>query len=75
VHITHTYRGDLVLDLVAPDGTAYRLKSAGSDSADNIDATYTVNLSGEAANGTWLLKIQDVYAIDIGTLRTWTLTL
>jgi Zn-dependent metalloprotease len=75
VHITHTYRGDLVLDLVAPDGTAYRLKSAGSDSADNIDATYTVNLSGEAANGTWILKIQDVYAIDIGTLRTWTLTL
>jgi Zn-dependent metalloprotease len=75
VHITHTYRGDLVLDLVAPDGTAYRLKSAGSDSADNIDATYTVDLSGEAANGTWLLKVQDVYAIDIGTLRTWTLTL
>ncbi|MFE1500895.1 M14 family zinc carboxypeptidase, partial [Streptomyces albidoflavus] len=28
VHIDHTYRGDLTLDLVAPDGTAYRLKNA-----------------------------------------------
>src|SRR6266542_1170251 len=26
VHIVHTYRGDLVIDLIAPDGTAYRLK-------------------------------------------------
>jgi subtilisin family serine protease len=53
VDIRHTYRGDLVIDLVAPDGTAYRLKnSSGSDSADNVIATYTVNLSSELKNGT-----------------------
>jgi subtilisin family serine protease len=75
VNIVHTYRGDLVIDLVAPDGTAYRLKnSSSSDSADNVNATYTVNLSSEAANGTWTLRVQDVALFDTGRIDTWTLT-
>ncbi|WP_406077806.1 S8 family peptidase [Micromonospora sp. NBC_00858] len=75
VNIVHTYRGDLVIDLLAPDGSAYRLKNSGFDSADNVIATYTTNLSGEAANGTWRLQVRDVYAIDTGYINTWTLTL
>lgn len=74
VDITHTYRGDLVIDLVAPDGSAYRLKSAASDSADNVNTTYTVNASSEAANGTWKLRVQDTAAQDTGTLNGWKLT-
>jgi subtilisin family serine protease len=75
VHIKHTYRGDLRIDLVAPDGTSSRLKSESSfDSAANVDTTYTVNLSGKAANGTWTLKVQDRYARDTGYVDTWTLT-
>lgn len=75
VDITHTYRGDLVIDLIAPDGTAYRLKSASSsDSADNVIATYTVNASSEVANGTWKLRVQDTAAQDTGTLNSWKLT-
>ncbi|WP_405665568.1 M4 family metallopeptidase [Streptomyces sp. NBC_01166] len=75
VNISHTYRGDLVLDLVAPDGTAYRLKnSSSSDSADNVVATYTVNASSETANGTWNLKVQDVYSGDTGTFNSVKLT-
>ncbi|MDX2679832.1 S8 family peptidase [Streptomyces soliscabiei] len=75
VDITHTYRGDLVIDLVAPDGTAYRLKAASSsDSADNVNTTYSVNASGEAANGTWKLRVQDTAAQDTGTLNSWKLT-
>ncbi|MEU2910868.1 S8 family serine peptidase [Streptomyces massasporeus] len=74
VDITHTYRGDLVIDLVAPDGSTYRLKSAASDSADNVNTTYTVNASGEAANGTWKLRVQDTAAQDTGTLNGWKLT-
>ena len=58
MHIKHTYRGDLVIDLVGPNGTAYRLKSASNDSADNIDTTYTVNASAQARNGTWTLVPQ-----------------
>ncbi|WP_299538043.1 M28 family metallopeptidase [uncultured Streptomyces sp.] len=75
VDIKHTYRGDLVVDLVAPDGTAYRLKnSSSSDSADNVIATYTVNAASELANGTWKLKVQDVAAQDTGYINGWQLT-
>ncbi|MEU6482504.1 S8 family serine peptidase [Streptomyces sp. NPDC046887] len=75
VDISHTYRGDVVLDLIAPDGTAYRLKSASdSDSADNIRATYTVNASSEARNGTWKLRAQDVSVNDSGVINSWKLT-
>ncbi|MFJ8393834.1 M4 family metallopeptidase [Streptomyces sp. NPDC094144] len=75
VDITHTYRGDLVIDLVAPDGTAYRLKNSSStDSADNVQTTYTVNASSEVANGTWKLKVQDVYSGDTGKINSFKLT-
>ncbi|MFG3422119.1 S8 family serine peptidase [Micromonospora sp. NPDC048063] len=76
VNIVHTYRGDLVVDLVAPDGSSYRLKNSNIwDGAANINTTYTANLSSEAANGTWQLRVRDVYAGDSGYLNTWTLTL
>ncbi|MER5374733.1 S8 family serine peptidase [Streptomyces sp. NPDC002553] len=74
VNITHTYRGDLVIDLIAPDGTAYRLKSSSSDSADDVVTTYSVNASSEVANGTWKLRVQDVAAQDTGRLNSWQLT-
>ncbi|MFH8489607.1 M28 family metallopeptidase [Streptomyces longisporoflavus] len=75
VDIRHTWRGDVVVDLLAPDGTAYRLKnSSGNDSADNVIATYTVNASSEAANGAWKLRVQDVAAQDTGYINSWKLT-
>ncbi|MFI8298505.1 S8 family peptidase [Streptomyces nigra] len=75
VDITHTYRGDLVVDLVAPDGSAYRLKSSsGSDSADDVRATYTVNASTETADGTWKLRVRDTAAQDTGRINSWSLT-
>jgi subtilisin family serine protease len=74
VDIKHTWRGDLVIDLVAPDGSAYRLKnSSASDSADNVITTYTVNASSEAANGTWRLRVRDVYTADVGYIDRWSL--
>ncbi|MET8965767.1 M4 family metallopeptidase [Streptomyces sp. NPDC004074] len=75
VDITHTWRGDLVIDLVGPSGTAYRLKNASSsDSADNVQATYTVNASAQTANGTWKLRVQDQAAQDVGRINSWKLT-
>ncbi|MFG2636233.1 M4 family metallopeptidase [Streptomyces sp. NPDC048362] len=75
VDITHTWRGDLVIDLVGPSGTAYRLKDfSSSDSADNVNETYTVNAAAEPANGTWKLKVQDQATYDTGTINGWKLT-
>ncbi|MFG3658049.1 M4 family metallopeptidase [Streptomyces sp. NPDC047706] len=75
VDIVHTWRGDLVIDLLAPDGTAYRLKNfSSSDSADDVRTTYTVNASSEVANGTWRLRVQDRAARDTGYINSWKLT-
>ncbi|MGW1544803.1 M4 family metallopeptidase [Streptomyces sp. NPDC002309] len=75
VDIVHTWRGDLVIDLLAPDGTAYRLKNfSSSDSADNVQATYTVNASSEVANGVWRLRVQDQAAQDTGYINSWKVT-
>ncbi|RLU96783.1 peptidase M4 [Streptomyces griseocarneus] len=75
VNITHTYRGDLQIDLVAPDGKTWRLKDADSwDSAADVKATYTVDASASNATGTWKLQVQDLYAGDTGTIQSWKLT-
>ncbi|WP_233289464.1 S8 family serine peptidase [Kitasatospora sp. MBT63] len=75
VDIKHTYRGDLVVSLVAPDGTVYLLEDfPDSDSADNVIKTYTVNASSEAANGTWKLRVRDIAAQDTGKIDAWNLT-
>lgn len=74
VDITHTYIGDLQVQLVAPDGTAYTLKGYGTGgSADNIKTTYTVNASSETANGTWKLRVSDNASYDTGRLNGWAL--
>ncbi|MFD4318234.1 S8 family serine peptidase [Streptomyces sp. NPDC058548] len=75
VDIQHTWRGDLVIDLIAPDGTVRNLKaSSSSDSADNVLTTYTVDASSEVANGTWKLQVRDVATGDTGYINSWSLT-
>jgi len=75
VHIVHTYIGDLVVSLIAPDGSAYVLSNRAGGATDNIDTTYTVNLSSEVANGAWKLQVQDAATADTGFINTWTLNL
>ena len=75
VHIVHTYIGDLIVSLIAPDGSSYLLHNRAGGSTDNIDQTYTVNLSSEPANGTWKLRVQDAAAADIGRIDSWTINL
>ncbi|MGW0464817.1 S8 family peptidase [Streptomyces sp. NPDC003027] len=75
VDIKHTWRGDLVIDLVAPDGTVRNLKASSSnDSADNVLTSYTVDASSEVANGTWKLQVRDVASGDTGYIDSWSLT-
>ncbi|MFD7262268.1 M28 family metallopeptidase [Streptomyces sp. NPDC059874] len=74
VNIVHTYRGDLVVDLVAPDGTVYNLHNRSGGSADNLVQTYTVNASSEVANGVWKLQAKDLAGQDVGYINSWKIT-
>ena len=74
VNIVHTYIGDLKVDLVAPDGSVYVLHNRAGGSADNINTTYTVNLSSEALNGTWNLRVNDNANQDTGYINSWSVT-
>jgi vibriolysin len=74
VNIIHTYRGDLKVDLVAPDGSLYNITNRSGGSADNVTGTYTFNLSSEALNGTWNLRVNDNAAGDVGKIDTWSIT-
>ena len=74
VDIRHTYIGDLKVDLVAPDGSIYVLHNRTGTSTDNIITTYTVDLSTEALNGTWKLRVNDNANADTGYINSWSVT-
>ncbi|MEZ5463527.1 M4 family metallopeptidase [Dokdonella sp.] len=74
VAIVHTYQGDLKVDLVAPDGTLYNIHNRTGGSADNINKTVTFNLSSEALNGTWKLRVNDNAGGDTGYIDSWSVT-
>ena len=80
VNITHTYIGDLRVDLVAPDGTAVVLHANSGGSADNLVRTYSVQetaalraLLGKQVRGTWRLRVTDTFRLDVGRLNSWRL--
>ncbi|RPE75526.1 S8 family peptidase [Vulcaniibacterium tengchongense] len=74
VNIVHTYIGDLKVDLVAPDGSVYTLHNRSGGGTDNINQTYNVNLSSEALNGTWRLRVNDNATYDTGYVNSWSIT-
>ncbi|ALN63228.1 extracellular basic protease [Lysobacter antibioticus] len=74
VAIVHSFRGDVRVDLVAPDGSTYLLKNYNTyDSADDIRGTVTLNLSTETLNGTWKLRARDNYVNDTGKIDSWSI--
>nr|BFE51104.1 hypothetical protein GCM10017745_45310 [Saccharothrix mutabilis subsp. capreolus] len=75
VDIKHANRGDLKLDLIAPDGSVYLLEDIpDSDTGDNVQATYVVDATGETPTGGWSLRAQDTAAGTTGTIDSWSLT-
>ncbi|WP_158549164.1 M14 family zinc carboxypeptidase [Lysobacter silvisoli] len=75
VNIQHPYRGDLVVDLIAPDGTAYNLHNRSGTSADHVIITdRVIDLSSETLNGTWKLRAIDRASQDVGYINSWSLT-
>ncbi|MFE6849096.1 S8 family serine peptidase [Streptomyces sp. NPDC057686] len=74
VDIKHTAIGNLQIDLIAPDGSSYRLKNyTDGGTTDNVITTYTVDASPETANGTWKLRVSDNTRRDTGRIDSWAL--
>lgn len=78
VAITHTYRGDLHLELISPTGRQVQLRSTDGNSSENLVATYNNDttpalgtLAGESVAGTWRLHVSDLARIDVGVLDSW----
>ncbi len=76
VDITHTYRGDLSIRLVHPDGTVAELLTNSNDGQDDLQASYVVDaFLGKPAAGQYMLIVTDHAAIDTGTLNSATIEL
>jgi serine protease len=74
VKIAHTAIGQLKVDLVAQDGSVYVLHNRSGGSTQNLDQTYTVNLSSEALNGMWMLRVNDNAWGHTGMIDSWSIT-
>ncbi|WP_405862600.1 M4 family metallopeptidase [Streptomyces sp. NBC_00090] len=75
VDIKHPYRAELVISLIAPDGTEYELQPYTNYlTGPYTPTTYTVNASSEVAGGTWKLKVQDWIHGDAGYINSFKLT-
>ena len=75
VNISHTYKGDLKVDLVSPNGTLYNIHNRTGGSADNVQGTFNFNLSSQPINGNWRLRVFDGAGGDVGTINSWSITL
>ncbi|WP_082607267.1 S8 family serine peptidase [Lysobacter sp. Root983] len=77
VNVQHTFRGDLIVDLIAPDGSVYNLfnRPNTNDGTDHVIITdRVVNLSSEPLNGAWKLRVADRAQFDTGYINSWSVT-
>jgi hypothetical protein len=77
VEIRHTYRGDLVVELIKGSRKAVvfdgRSVSNGSAADVIIDGQTLADFNGVDAAGTWELFVRDTASADVGQVRRWSL--
>jgi secreted trypsin-like serine protease len=69
VSIQHADTRDLKVDLIAPDGSVYTLHNRSSTPI----GSYSVNLSSEALNGSWRLRVSDNRTGITGQITRWSI--
>ncbi|MFT6396325.1 MAG: subtilisin-like proprotein convertase family protein [Bradymonadia bacterium] len=70
--ITHTYRGDLTVAVVAPNGARAVLHAAEGGSEDNLAETETIaDFAGLPVAGEWTLSVVDAAGEDVGSVNSW----
>ena len=87
IDITHTYIGDLLIELTSPQGTVVRLHNRTGGGTDNLVRTYDdatappdgpgrlSDFNGQSSQGAWTLTVSDQAGADTGTLNAWGLRL
>ena len=80
VDITHPFRGDLKVDLVAPSGVATTLYDGVRDGINpeaNLvgELPVSTELQGQRAKGIWQLRVGDYERGDTGRVNAWNLTI
>ncbi|MCL1139207.1 S8 family serine peptidase [Shewanella pneumatophori] len=74
VNISHTYIGDLQVELHSPSGQIAILHDNSGGSSNDIIKTYTVDMSGVDSAGNWKLKAVDSARRDTGSINSWELS-
>jgi subtilisin family serine protease len=75
VHIVHPRRGDLIVELIGPNGQVRRLKAASTqDRSANVNTWYSTKVSAKTRKGTWKLRVRDQYKGYSGYIDSWTIT-
>src|SRR5690606_1828790 len=75
--LSHTYIGDLTVELVAPDRSSVKLHDKTGGRTQNIEKTFTLNdealraLEGKEVNGRWRVRIIDSASRDAGARNGW----
>ncbi len=90
VDIEHWWRGDLIVDIIAPNGDEARIHNESGGSDNDIIGTYPypsdpdledgdalLDFIGQSGEGTWTISIQDTWTsgTQYGDLHSWTLHL
>lgn len=86
IDITHTFKGDLVVEIKNPAGTVVRLHNRTGGGTDDLIGTYDdegallpdgpgslAAFDGQPVQGVWTLTVSDQAGGDVGTLNAWTL--
>ncbi len=73
VSIVHPYIGDLQVELHSPNGQIAVLHDNTGKGTDNINQSYSVDMTGVESSGTWLLKAVDSGRRDVGYIDSWSL--
>jgi extracellular elastinolytic metalloproteinase len=80
VDITHTYIGDLKVELTSPAGSNVVLWNRAGSGQDNLITTFDpvstpalATLVSQEMKGNWTLKVSDLMGKDVGKLNKWNL--
>lgn len=76
INITHPFRGDLVIEVVGPDGRTAMLSDRQGGSMDNFvvtDQDISAAFVQAGSVGRWQLFVRDLARTDVGTINSFAL--